>query len=59
MVKAKEEYCNSCKKKIMSSVGSVKFQCPSCCKEEIIRCKECRANVITYICSGCKFEGPN
>jgi hypothetical protein len=59
MTMAKEEICNSCKKKIMSSSSSVKFRCPNCDKDDIIRCKECRSGVIKYICSKCGFEGPN
>ena len=43
----------------MNFNGSVKFNCPNCGREEIIRCKDCRANVIKYICPSCKFEGPN
>jgi Zn-ribbon RNA-binding protein len=58
MVK-KESICTSCKRKVMNFNGSIKFNCPNCGKEEIIRCKDCRANVIKYVCSSCKFEGPN
>ena len=58
MVK-KDSVCTSCNCKLMSSQGSVSFQCPECTKEEIVRCSDCRKNSIRYMCSACKFEGPN
>ena len=57
MVK-KDLFCSSCKTKLVSSFGVVKFKCPNCNKQEIIRCMGCRKKVIRYICS-CGFEGPN
>ncbi|MBR9703570.1 DUF1610 domain-containing protein [Candidatus Woesearchaeota archaeon] len=39
--------------------GSVSFPCPKCGKSTIIRTKNERQNVATYICSACGFEGPN
>lgn len=35
----------------------VRFICPNCEKEEIIRCLVCKKNVRTYVCK-CGFEGP-
>jgi Zn-ribbon RNA-binding protein len=58
MVK-KELKCSSCKRNITNLVGSAKFKCPSCGKQEIIRCKNCREIVATYKCPECGFEGPN
>ncbi len=58
MVK-KDLACISCKRKIMNFIGSVKFVCPNCGKSEIIRCSDCRMNVIKYTCPSCEFEGPN
>ncbi len=58
MVK-KDFVCTSCKSKLIGASGSVKFDCPSCNNEKIIRCFECRKNSIKYICTDCKFEGPN
>ena len=54
----KELICNPCKKKVMNNQGAVTFKCPSCDKEDIIRCKECRVLAIKYTGS-CGFSGPN
>jgi Zn-ribbon RNA-binding protein len=43
----------------MNFIGSVRFVCPNCGKSEIIRCSDCRMNVIKYTCPSCEFEGPN
>lgn len=51
--------CSSCKKNVANVVGTVKFMCPNCNKEEIIRCIECRKNAVKYVCPSCGFEGPN
>ena len=58
IIKMKEITCNSCKKKVMNNIGCVIFKCPSCGKEDIVRCKECRVLAIKYVCS-CGFTGPN
>ena len=58
MVK-KEMHCTSCKMKMVSSEGIATFKCPSCGKEDVVRCKKCRVDSIPYVCSDCAFEGPN
>ncbi len=58
MVK-KDSVCTSCKSKLISAQGSVRFSCPACGKEEIIRCSDCRKKSIKYVCPKCSFEGPN
>ncbi len=49
--------CTSCKKVVISENDFSKFNCPACEKQEIIRCKNCRRQVIPYKCE-CGFEGP-
>ena len=49
--------------KICTSCGRltdryVLFKCPSCNKEDIVRCDECRLNHTKYKCKACEFEGP-
>lgn len=56
---SQETRCLSCKSNIANNSGSVKFMCPGCGKEEIIRCLSCRKNVVKYTCPSCGFEGPN
>lgn len=51
--------CISCKTKIGNLVGSTKFKCPKCGKQDIIRCERCRRLGVKYICESCKFSGPN
>ena len=53
-----EQTCNSCKRKITNTKGTVVFNCPSCKKEKIVRCGKCREIAAGYKCN-CKFEGPN
>jgi len=53
------EICSSCKTKVTNLKGTVKFKCPKCGKQEIIRCKTCRKTVAKYTCPECGFEGPN
>ncbi len=48
--------CSSCNKVVQE--GYIEFSCPSCGKNEIIRCENCRENSKKYICSECGFEGP-
>ena len=54
----KKYYCTSCKKDITNDTGNVRFKCPACEKEEIIRCKHCREISAKYVCK-CGFSGPN
>jgi LSD1 subclass zinc finger protein len=58
MVK-KDLVCTSCKSKLIGTSGSVNFECPSCSKEEIVRCPSCRNDSIKYTCKNCSFVGPN
>ncbi len=58
MVKSKATKCSSCNVDITNINGSVSFDCPSCGKVKIVRCKDCRNKSIKYNCS-CGFEGPN
>ncbi|MEA2035876.1 MAG: zinc finger domain-containing protein [Nanoarchaeota archaeon] len=51
--------CSSCKARITNLDGSVKFECPSCGKSTLIRCKHCREIAAKYTCPNCQFEGPN
>lgn len=48
--------CNSCKKGV--DEGYVEFSCPSCGKEDIIRCRSCRVLGVNYTCPKCGFTGP-
>jgi hypothetical protein len=52
----KDLKCSSCGLGI-SGENFVRFNCPACGKEEIVRCFVCRKNVRTYLCK-CGFEGP-
>jgi predicted RNA-binding Zn-ribbon protein involved in translation (DUF1610 family) len=49
----------SCNVAITNASGNVTFNCPSCGKGEIIRCKHCRQIASKYSCPQCKFTGPN
>lgn len=51
--------CNSCKQRIVNTKGSVKFTCPNCKKQDIVRCAHCREAGLKYHCPECDFEGPN
>lgn len=53
------EKCLSCNTNIANDAGTVKFNCPECGKFEVVRCVECRKNVVKYTCPSCGFEGPN
>ncbi|MBR9678456.1 MAG: RNA-binding protein [Nanoarchaeota archaeon] len=50
--------CNTCKTNIVNTEGSTSFSCPSCGKEEIIRCDKCRKISARYTCQSCGYEGP-
>jgi len=54
-----KQTCSSCKAILTNQSGSTKFQCPSCGKTTIIRCKHCREIAAKYTCSECQFSGPN
>ncbi|MDP7141339.1 MAG: zinc finger domain-containing protein [Candidatus Woesearchaeota archaeon] len=51
--------CTSCKKRVTNQPGTAKFNCPSCGKTEIVRCKHCREIAAKYTCHSCDFTGPN
>lgn len=51
--------CTTCKTTLTNNKGSTIFKCPSCGKQEIIRCSKCRETVAKYKCPECGFEGPN
>ncbi|HLG24702.1 MAG TPA: zinc finger domain-containing protein [Candidatus Nanoarchaeia archaeon] len=55
----KQSLCISCSKRITNTIGSTKFMCPKCAKNEIVRCDHCRQIAAKYSCTSCGFEGPN
>lgn len=57
--KTEDKKCLSCKRKIENIKGSAVFECPSCGKYEIVRCRRCRKAAVKYRCPNCRFEGPN
>ena len=54
-----EKICTSCKSRIVNVEGATSFKCPKCAEEVIFRCAHCRQIASKYICSKCKFTGPN
>ncbi|MCD6274820.1 MAG: DUF1610 domain-containing protein [Candidatus Aenigmarchaeota archaeon] len=50
-------HCISCGKGVIGE-NFVRFKCPRCQKEDIIRCSVCRKNSKIYVCKKCGFEGP-
>jgi len=58
MTDEKTMNCTSCNKHIHASDNFVKFKCPACGEEWIIRCEKCKAASISYKCSKCGFTGP-
>ena len=36
----------------------VEFVCPSCSKAKIVRCADCRKEMVEYTCLECGFVGP-
>ncbi len=48
--------CTSCGVGVLGK-NFVRFECPACGKEEIIRCLPCRKNLRNYTCK-CGFVGP-
>lgn len=58
MTKISKRVCTSCKTDVANQV-CVKFRCPGCGKEEIIRCNHCRRIATRYVCRLCNFSGPN
>jgi Zn-ribbon RNA-binding protein len=50
--------CTSCNTHISASDNFVKFKCPSCNEQLIVRCGICRNNTVKYTCKKCGFAGP-
>jgi predicted RNA-binding Zn-ribbon protein involved in translation (DUF1610 family) len=48
--------CTSCGTEV--SGGYTEFNCPSCGKGTIVRCKSCRVLGTRYVCGECRFAGP-
>ena len=49
--------CTSCGTNILAKGNFVKFLCPDCGKNEIVRCKNCKDLSNKYTCT-CGFVGP-
>jgi predicted RNA-binding Zn-ribbon protein involved in translation (DUF1610 family) len=54
----KELNCTSCNVHIHASENFVKFKCPACNDEWVIRCERCKAAGVKYTCKKCRFTGP-
>lgn len=50
--------CVSCGKRVETESYWVRFPCPECGQENIIRCERCRKLANKYKCTKCGFEGP-
>jgi predicted RNA-binding Zn-ribbon protein involved in translation (DUF1610 family) len=50
--------CSTCGIDVIGQEDFVKFNCPSCGEELIIRCRRCKKLSNPYKCSKCDFEGP-
>ncbi|HDH91518.1 MAG TPA: DUF1610 domain-containing protein [Candidatus Aenigmarchaeota archaeon] len=50
--------CNSCNVNVLGKKGFVRFYCPNCGKELIVRCRTCKALSNEYKCKNCGFIGP-
>jgi predicted RNA-binding Zn-ribbon protein involved in translation (DUF1610 family) len=50
--------CTSCGVKIEAEDKWVKFSCPKCGKQKIIRCDKCKKLMNSYECGKCGFVGP-
>lgn len=50
--------CRTCGISLVGQEGFVKFKCPACGEDEIIRCHRCKKLSVPYKCKKCKFEGP-
>lgn len=44
---------------ITNTTGSVRFLCPKCKEQEIVRSRNERETVAKYTCEKCGFTGPN
>jgi predicted RNA-binding Zn-ribbon protein involved in translation (DUF1610 family) len=50
--------CTSCGVKIEAEDRWVRFSCPKCGKQRIIRCDKCKRLMNSYECKKCGFIGP-
>lgn len=50
--------CSSCGTSLIGQEDFVKFKCPDCGENIIIRCKRCKQLSNMYICEKCGFTGP-
>jgi len=50
--------CTSCGVKIEAEEKWVRFPCPKCGKQRIIRCDKCKKLMNSYECKKCGFIGP-
>ena len=50
--------CVSCGTHVKAREGFVKFECPNCTSEIIVRCSKCKALGNEYVCKKCGFVGP-
>ncbi len=50
--------CGSCGVGLLGQEEFVKFPCPACGQETIIRDRQCKLQSVPYVCSKCNFEGP-
>jgi len=50
--------CTSCGVKIEAEDRWVRFPCPKCGKQKIIRCDKCKRLMNAYECKKCGFIGP-
>jgi predicted RNA-binding Zn-ribbon protein involved in translation (DUF1610 family) len=50
--------CTSCGVKIEAEDKWVKFSCPKCNKQRIVRCDKCKRLMNAYECRKCGFMGP-
>lgn len=50
--------CSTCGVEVTTKKNFVKFMCPNCGKELIVRCSTCKAMSNKYTCPGCNWTGP-
>jgi predicted RNA-binding Zn-ribbon protein involved in translation (DUF1610 family) len=52
-----DKKCSSCGVRLIGDSSTV-FPCPECGKGEIGRCRNCRDQSVSYLCSQCGLKGP-
>jgi predicted RNA-binding Zn-ribbon protein involved in translation (DUF1610 family) len=50
--------CSTCGVDVLAKKNFVKFSCPNCAEETIIRCSNCKQLSNKYVCGKCQFTGP-